>query len=1459
MTKTRNKFISLLLAVCMVVTLIPIPAAAGEIEPEVEPPALEQTQGAEEALENQELEGVPEQPFNLEDQIKTLEETEKEKVTKTLNFSKNPASDDSQYESQGWKWDNETKTLTLNGLDISAETCGIHLPAGAIIELRGNAKVHSYRKSDTDKQTSAIISDGELTIKGPGKLQIDSIKGIVTGGDTVVEDGCILEIDKGNAITTGIINSDVTDLHDLTIGGTLLFHEDRYGGIYAKNFTLTSTGFIKADSADIYAGGEESSLTVESGGRLETKGNISSDGILTIGGTVRLGGNLDSKGALRITDTGIVTAHKIYCEKVFTVDEGGQVEITGSQGVYASDSVLIKGILQAESSGITFLVSEPANLTIADTATVTIGEINGWYAEIIVHGTLNMLSSKSMYCASLRVSGTGQAVINVREVYCSGDVILERGGILEVTVGDSGITAQNFYFNDGASITASSEGNMYAEEDININFGTSTLSGSSVLAANLIIGNGSTLVSDNYLIRVDNLTVDSGASFKHSGLVIIAESAENNGTWQGNKTVYYGEVPGVTPRVSKDLILRKAIQSTLDFTEVSEGMNPAQTIDNLATEGWKWVPILAEGVVTGGTLTLDNILISANYGLVLPAGTKIELRDQSVNHFLPIEVGGSNAIYGLGSLTIAGKGEIKIQGKNGQGILVEDGNLVVSGGTLHIQQRGEHAEAIYVRKGNLTLSGGVLNLTNTEWYSDGSFGILAAVNPYGSCGIYLEQGDMAISGGTLHIQGYNSGLVNAGPTGNINISGGTQNIILGNGKRINVGISSLANVKISGGTIAVEPGSDDEDHTAILVGGLPYMTEDGSLQPGNLQVSGGTVTLNSGIQVVGKINFSGGRISAQGDDEFPAILSYALVSENMEPMITISGMNTTPANAKVVSIDLEEGTGEGTINLRLTTFAAEKKEFTDPYEFLASLLSEITLTKNTRSSDSTPPQGTTVTGSLLDNKTGQELKPIKAEVFKEKDGTLTVAMKAQENLQFRQPNGKTAPISAPERLGFSAGSSGSTDGNTQIKLKADGTIEIANLKNETNSTFRLTYDLGNGQQISIGTLKVKVNSKGKVDLSCSLIDPYGIITDPATGQAIAGAEITLYYADTARNREKGLAPGTLVELPVLPDFAPNDNRNPQTSDPNGFYAFMVFPNADYYLTAVKEGYENYRSIVISVEEEIVEWNFKLNKPLAGIHRLAGESRVDTALAIAKANYTEKVANAVLATAANYPDALTGSVLAYKLQAPILLVGSNKADQDKVLNYLRENLQADGKVYILGGTGAIPLEVEKAVQRIGFTNITRLSGDNRGKTALAIAERLEVQKGRPVILVNENSYADALVVSSIAAVAQSPILPVGKDRLSAEMKTKLAELNPDRVYLIGGEGVLSPAIVKEIEEITSLNSSRIIRIAGQNRYETALAIAQYFNPQGQNVCLATGKNFPDALAGLDTVQARQHHV
>jgi putative cell wall-binding protein len=265
-----------------------------------------------------------------------------------------------------------------------------------------------------------------------------------------------------------------------------------------------------------------------------------------------------------------------------------------------------------------------------------------------------------------------------------------------------------------------------------------------------------------------------------------------------------------------------------------------------------------------------------------------------------------------------------------------------------------------------------------------------------------------------------------------------------------------------------------------------------------------------------------------------------------------------------------------------------------------------------------------------------------------------------------------------------------------------------------------------------------------------------------------------------------------------------------------------------------------QSPTISVEQDLVQWNFKMNKPLKGIKRLSGESRVDTALAIAQDNYTAKLKSVVLSTAANYPDALAGSVFAYKLNAPILLVGNTEAEQQKILDYLQTNLDGSGEVYILGGSGAISQEIENKISAAGFSKITRISGTNRSETALKIADQMGVPVGTPLILVNEADYADALCISSSAAAVQSPILLVGKDGLSAEVKAKMAAIKSQKVYLIGGEGVLSQTLASQVAEATGLEQSNIIRIGGEDRYATSLEVAQYFNLAGKNACLATGK-------------------
>lgn len=413
---------------------------------------------------------------------------------------------------------------------------------------------------------------------------------------------------------------------------------------------------------------------------------------------------------------------------------------------------------------------------------------------------------------------------------------------------------------------------------------------------------------------------------------------------------------------------------------------------------------------------------------------------------------------------------------------------------------------------------------------------------------------------------------------------------------------------------------------------------------------------------------------------------------------------------------------------------------------------------------------------------------------------------------------------------------------------SDGRIKIENLAQGTDSSFNLNYDLGNGQKITIGKLAISISSSGGVSLTSTLIDPYGIIRDPATGKAISGAKVTLFYADTERNKASGKTPQTAVSLPTIEGFEPSNNANPQVNDAYGAYAFMTFPYTDYYIEAVKDGYEVYKSPVISVEEEIIKWDFKMNRPQSGVTRFAGPTRVDTALEIAKASYAGQLDAVVLATADNYPDALAGSVLAYKLNAPILLVGSSAQEQAKVLEYIKDNLDPAGTVYILGGPGVVGGSMEVKVRTSGFGNIIRLYGADRYETAVKIADKLGVNTGTPVVLVSGENYPDALTMSSIAAVMQKPILLVQKDRISDAVKQEIARIKPSKVYIIGSNGAVNAEVEDEVARIISADKANIVRIGGTNRYETSLAAVRHFNLTGKIVCVSTGNNFPDALAG-----------
>lgn len=257
---------------------------------------------------------------------------------------------------------------------------------------------------------------------------------------------------------------------------------------------------------------------------------------------------------------------------------------------------------------------------------------------------------------------------------------------------------------------------------------------------------------------------------------------------------------------------------------------------------------------------------------------------------------------------------------------------------------------------------------------------------------------------------------------------------------------------------------------------------------------------------------------------------------------------------------------------------------------------------------------------------------------------------------------------------------------------------------------------------------------------------------------------------------------------------------------------------------------------------------KDEKKIYSIERIAGSSRIQTAKAIADKYNSDTVENVVLATGANFPDALAGSVLAAKLNAPILLTGNTVEASKDTLDFVSSHLDKSGRVYVLGGVGAVSEDVLDALRGMGYQNIERLAGVGRYDTSKAIVDELNPDRGTSVVIATGENFPDALSISSIAAIKGYPILLASKNALPQQTKDALLDIVPQKVYIVGGEGVVSANVQGEIKELLSLEEENVIRLSGQGRYETSLNIVNYFKLDSKNIVLATGQNFPDALAG-----------
>jgi putative cell wall-binding protein len=272
-------------------------------------------------------------------------------------------------------------------------------------------------------------------------------------------------------------------------------------------------------------------------------------------------------------------------------------------------------------------------------------------------------------------------------------------------------------------------------------------------------------------------------------------------------------------------------------------------------------------------------------------------------------------------------------------------------------------------------------------------------------------------------------------------------------------------------------------------------------------------------------------------------------------------------------------------------------------------------------------------------------------------------------------------------------------------------------------------------------------------------------------------------------------------------------------------------------------------------QRVSKWSVTASTVAAGV---AGNTRYTTAVAASQKAYPGTADIVVLATGTNWPDALGGAALAGTVKGPLLLTRPDSLPAEVAAEITR--LQPK-RVYVLGGTSAVSPAVFNAAKALTSMGIaTRLEGPTRYETAIEIAKEVKAMRGveydgTAFVCTGEN-FPDALAASPIAAANGWPIYLTPPDHLRADvaaaMLTNIWGGNPtNHGYIIGGNTAISPAVETELNAAPFIVDG-FMRIWGDTRYETAAEVAAIgFEGLGMlwsRPALATGENFPDALAG-----------
>lgn len=252
-----------------------------------------------------------------------------------------------------------------------------------------------------------------------------------------------------------------------------------------------------------------------------------------------------------------------------------------------------------------------------------------------------------------------------------------------------------------------------------------------------------------------------------------------------------------------------------------------------------------------------------------------------------------------------------------------------------------------------------------------------------------------------------------------------------------------------------------------------------------------------------------------------------------------------------------------------------------------------------------------------------------------------------------------------------------------------------------------------------------------------------------------------------------------------------------------------------------------------------------------VDRIAGADRYEAAVNISKASKPGGSPVVFLVTGQNYPDALSAAPAAVHLGAPLLLTTKDSLPGVVLTEIKRLTPQV---VVVVGGVNSVSDAVLTQVRAIENPDGThpqtnRVAGADRYEASRNIITYAFGTAAAKFYIATGANFPDALSAGAAGGASDTPVLLVdgGKPTLDGPTQSFLTSRDTNvAVKIAGGPNSVSPGIETYLRSITD----DVKRFDGADRYEASLAINHdaFTGTAPTRVFLATGSNFPDALAG-----------